>query len=58
MLRSALGSTSGGLEETDRVLVVADLRPGIQVLAILAVRHPEVAIVEDQSVDAGGGSSA
>ena len=41
-------------EETDRVLVVTDLSPGIEVLAILAVRYPEVAIVEDQRVDAGG----
>src|SRR6187401_433989 len=42
------------LEEADRILVVADLRPRIQMLTIVAVADAEIAIVEDESIETGG----
>src|SRR3546814_5663644 len=40
------------LEEADGVLIIPDLRPGIQMLAIVAATDPEVAIVDDERVKA------
>src|SRR3546814_4175488 len=39
-------------EEADGVLIIPDLRPGIQMLAIVAATDPEVAIVDDERVKA------
>ena len=41
------------LEERDRVLVVADLRPRIEVLTVVAIADAKVAIIEDHCVQAG-----
>ena len=41
------------LEERDRVLVVADLRPRIEMLTVVAIADAKVAIIEDQCVQAG-----
>src|SRR3546814_12840492 len=40
------------LEEADGVLIIPALRPGIQMLAIVAATDPEVAIVDDERVKA------
>src|SRR3546814_1953692 len=40
------------LEEADGVLIIPDLRSGIQMLAIVAATDPEVAIVDAESVKA------
>src|SRR3546814_18293087 len=40
------------LEEADGVLIIPDLRPGIQMLAIVAATDPEVALVDDERVKA------
>src|SRR3546814_8736334 len=40
------------LDEADGVLIIPDLRPGIQMLAIVAATDPEVAIVDDERVKA------
>src|SRR3546814_14510702 len=40
------------LEEADGVLIIPDLRPGIQMLAIVAATEHEVAIVDDERVKA------
>src|SRR3546814_21003900 len=36
------------LEEADGVMIIPDLRSGIQMLAIVAATDPEVAIVDDE----------
>ena len=40
------------LEEAQGVLVVPDLGPGIEMLAVVAIANAEIAIVKDQGVDA------
>src|ERR1700689_528915 len=42
------------LEERDRVLVISDLRPRVEMLTVVSIADAEVAIIEDQCVDAGG----
>src|SRR5260370_35207694 len=46
------------LQERNTVLVVADLRPGIEMLAIVAVADTKIAIVEDHGIDADFGEGA
>ena len=43
------------LEETHGVLVVADLRPWVEVLAVVAVADAEIAVVEDERIEPGLG---
>src|ERR1700728_3269021 len=45
------------LEEAQGVLVVPDLAPGVEMLAVVATAHAEIAIVKDQRVDACLGKS-
>src|SRR5262249_28152798 len=45
------------LEEAQGVLIVPDLSPGVEMLAVVAVAHPEIAIVENEGVDACFGKS-
>src|SRR5277367_331964 len=40
------------LEEAQGVLVVPNLGPGVEMLAVVAIAHAEIAIVKDQGVDA------
>ena len=40
-------------DERDRVLVIADLRPRVEMLTVVAIADAEVAIIENHCVDAG-----